>query len=594
MVPGAAVTEWLACSSPTKPNRVQTPAGGNRAGRCRWTADFLGDLPFPPPLHFRSCFTLISFHPHQLSRARCTEPPKSLSSQQQLSNKACRSCNREGAGSRPVFVEAALSPEHRQGAVIQGRRREKLHEEKNKEQNRELGVYSLLRWVGTCKIGATGSERLTCSHPTKTSRIQSHAWSLPDFRMWESCRTIPLVGAFSRGSPVFPTLSFRRCSILTSITLIDSQDLGVKRHPNLFTNSPAKFALLFGAIKLNTHPAANGKTTPPRVCTVFSIVGIVADVAAGRRVFSVISRFQCPRHSGAASYSPHVTLIGSEDLDVNSHPNLFTHCFPPFCWLVTTFRCLVRLEFSVQAECRVQLRKSVTRGSCHIRPRRLLMGSYIATANNVKVNALCSLVPVVQVSARAIQVQIQRENMYLTQSGATVAEWPACSPPITAIRAQSPAGSLRILACGNSAGRCRLLAGLLGDLPLPPPTPTPAPPPLSHFNHPHRLSAPARLPPMRTGLNPRPGHRVFACGNSAGGFLGYLSFPPPFRSGAAPYSPESPSSALKTSTLRAAQISSLFSRHVPDCKYTQVTKISDSEPDRRGGSVTLGQTGETD
>ncbi|KAJ8871827.1 hypothetical protein PR048_028167 [Dryococelus australis] len=35
----------------------------------------------------------------------------------------------------------------------------------------------------------------------------------PDFRMWESCRTMPLVGGFSRGSPVSPGLSFRRCSI---------------------------------------------------------------------------------------------------------------------------------------------------------------------------------------------------------------------------------------------------------------------------------------------------------------------------------------------------------------------------------------------
>ncbi|KAJ8866140.1 hypothetical protein PR048_033664, partial [Dryococelus australis] len=50
----------------------------------------------------------------------------------------------------------------------------------------------------------------------------------PDFRMWESCRTMPLVGGFSRGSPVSPALSFRRCSILTSITLIGSQDLDVK------------------------------------------------------------------------------------------------------------------------------------------------------------------------------------------------------------------------------------------------------------------------------------------------------------------------------------------------------------------------------
>ncbi|KAJ8872508.1 hypothetical protein PR048_026114 [Dryococelus australis] len=40
-------------------NRVQSPAvslrifaSGNRAGRCRWSAGFLGDIPFPPPFHF--------------------------------------------------------------------------------------------------------------------------------------------------------------------------------------------------------------------------------------------------------------------------------------------------------------------------------------------------------------------------------------------------------------------------------------------------------------------------------------------------------------------------------------------------------------
>ncbi|KAJ8883138.1 hypothetical protein PR048_014978 [Dryococelus australis] len=52
---------------------------------------------------------------------------------------------------------------------------------------------------------------------------------------------------------------------------------------------------------------------------------------------------------------------------------------------------------------------------------------------------------------------------------ATVAERLACSPPTKEIRVQSPAGPLRPLACGNRAGRCRWLAGILGDLPLPPP-----------------------------------------------------------------------------------------------------------------------------
>ncbi|KAJ8872081.1 hypothetical protein PR048_025682 [Dryococelus australis] len=75
----------------------------------------------------------------------------------------------------------------------------------------------------------------------------------------------------------------------------------------------------------------------------------------------------------------------------------------------------------------------------------------------------------------------------------------------------------------------------------------------------------SRLPPRRTGFNPRPGHRISASGNRAGrcrwsvGFLGDLPFPPPLHSGAAPYSLQSPSSVLKTSLLRATQLSSLFS-----------------------------------
>ncbi|KAJ8865711.1 hypothetical protein PR048_033231 [Dryococelus australis] len=64
-------------------------------------------------------------------------------------------------------------------------------------------------------------------------------------------------------------------------------------------------------------------------------------------------------------------------------------------------------------------------------------------------------------------------------------------------------------------------------------------------------------------FNPRPVHREFRMWESCrtmplvGGFSRDLPFPPPLHSGAAPYSPQSPSSALKTSLLRAAQISSL-------------------------------------
>ncbi|KAJ8893832.1 hypothetical protein PR048_006433 [Dryococelus australis] len=57
VTPWAAVAERLACSP--SPRRTglslagsrRTSACGNRAGRCRWPAGFLGDLPFPPLFH---------------------------------------------------------------------------------------------------------------------------------------------------------------------------------------------------------------------------------------------------------------------------------------------------------------------------------------------------------------------------------------------------------------------------------------------------------------------------------------------------------------------------------------------------------------
>ncbi|KAJ8885521.1 hypothetical protein PR048_011719 [Dryococelus australis] len=47
---GGLVAVRLACSPSNMANRVQSLAG-NRARRCRWSAGFLEDLPFPPPFH---------------------------------------------------------------------------------------------------------------------------------------------------------------------------------------------------------------------------------------------------------------------------------------------------------------------------------------------------------------------------------------------------------------------------------------------------------------------------------------------------------------------------------------------------------------
>ncbi|KAJ8887532.1 hypothetical protein PR048_013748 [Dryococelus australis] len=68
--PGPTAREQSEFSPPTKANRVHHPAeslrifaSGNRAGRCRWSAGFLEDLPFPLALAIPRLTVLTSFHP---------------------------------------------------------------------------------------------------------------------------------------------------------------------------------------------------------------------------------------------------------------------------------------------------------------------------------------------------------------------------------------------------------------------------------------------------------------------------------------------------------------------------------------------------
>ncbi|KAJ8871499.1 hypothetical protein PR048_027821 [Dryococelus australis] len=73
--------------------------------------------------------------------------------------------------------------------------------------------------------------------PPRRTGFNSRVGSLLDIRMWKSQRTMSLVGGFTRGYSVSPAFSFRRCSILTSITLISSQNLAVESLQNVFTHS---------------------------------------------------------------------------------------------------------------------------------------------------------------------------------------------------------------------------------------------------------------------------------------------------------------------------------------------------------------------
>ncbi|KAJ8895233.1 hypothetical protein PR048_000558 [Dryococelus australis] len=99
------------------------------------------------------------------------------------------------------------------------------------------------------------------------------------------------------------------------------------------------------------------------------------------------------------------------------------------------------------------------------------------------------------------------------------------------------------------------------------------------FTKANRVQSPAgSLPDFRMWESCR-----MRCRWSAG-FLGDLPFPPPFHSGAPPYSPQSPSSAFKTTLLRAAQISSL---NVFDCDGFAWLPCGVDSPLTSGGRVVV-------
>ncbi|KAJ8870523.1 hypothetical protein PR048_029546 [Dryococelus australis] len=70
----------------------------------------------------------------------------------------------------------------------------------------------------------------------------------------------------------------------------------------------------------------------------FSYVGIVPDNASGRRVYSEISRFPHPLHSGAAPSSHHFPLVGCQDLDWFKRTDCSLMCKMAEWWLGLEYR----------------------------------------------------------------------------------------------------------------------------------------------------------------------------------------------------------------------------------------------------------------
>ncbi|KAJ8878508.1 hypothetical protein PR048_019086 [Dryococelus australis] len=207
----------------------------------------------------------------------------------------------------------------------------------------------------------------SASHPGGPVRLPVEL--PPDFRMWESCWTMPLVGGSSRISPVFP-----------------------------------------------------------------------------------------PFRSGAAPFSPQYTRVGPQDLDVKSRIQQTSNKASIHFVSVLT-------RVNIHDRC-PRKKLYVPENNCtkHLQFAKEYMDKPIDT---IFFPHDVLLMSVSKLTKRLVRFSSLNHSFRVGGGGGTVAERLTCSPPTKAFRVQSPAGSLRMLARGNRAGRCRWSAGFLGNLPFP-------------------------------------------------------------------------------------------------------------------------------
>ncbi|KAJ8880924.1 hypothetical protein PR048_017397 [Dryococelus australis] len=415
---GAAVAERLACPPPTTANRVQSPAGplpdfrsGNRAGRCRLSAGFLRDLPFPP-VPFSPHFTIIGSqdlvnirHISQLNSARKPWSKGDVKCQGRGGRTPARNntpqCARHD-GQLPMKYKIdrhkpdrfCLPTSNFGLEMISILCRVVRHETQNVTTlKNEIVLQAFL----TMKRKTTGYNHLenSSAHYPQIEDRQAEKKTSPD--VWsvprQSRLVRPLVVAAhapvhplspSRSAPsqdtqlnlILPCFAAtpRRCTATrqlkretfpcSSLAEHKEKHLSYALMPgctNIFpdprsndlssepgfslilvpflccTNEIARFCISDSSISvpnrrghgavvvtlLASHQGEMGSIFDG-VAPGFSHAGNVPDNAAGRRVFSG-SPVPPPLHHGAGPHSPRLTLIDSQNLNVKSRPNIFTH-----------------------------------------------------------------------------------------------------------------------------------------------------------------------------------------------------------------------------------------------------------------------------
>ncbi|KAJ8878509.1 hypothetical protein PR048_019087 [Dryococelus australis] len=256
-----------------QPGHSRIFASGNRAWRCRWSAGFLEDLPFPPPLnsvaashspHFTLIGPILFTHSLTLLNSTVLHAGRSDSSVPQpapISASLLSYISDENhmwillQGSAPL-VKERVATESDETSLSISLRFSKCEPDGHRVQFSIGSCFTSTVSVGwtrasevkkrgsdtgdtnthaerliaptrkACSVSAvtlgTVAEWLDRSPPTKANRAQSPAGS-PDFRMWESCRTMPFPPPFHSGAAPYSSVlktSLLRAVQISSLTLM--------------------------------------------------------------------------------------------------------------------------------------------------------------------------------------------------------------------------------------------------------------------------------------------------------------------------------------------------------------------------------------
>ncbi|KAJ8888257.1 hypothetical protein PR048_007744 [Dryococelus australis] len=385
--------------------------------------------------------------------------------------------------------------------------------------------------------------------------------SIPDFRSWEPCRLTPLVGEFSRESPIFPGLTFRECSIplrwLTSTNEIKLRDVKLQPYTNHGLDEPTitfvyrwdlrredgRVHCEICAADISKHPAIL------RTRVAYTCRPPASGPPSTRRLWP-------PEYEESLNdYAINLSSLKMAD---------FRHVLsvPQVCGIFTVFFLHLTLH-----GCTVADGDEIYDFKHGRIPRDLQNSPWPPEEDSICIRNRCG-----ELCSRRSSVALCRNSVK-----ATLPKHMEVYPAQGHLRCWMLDGLGNGLHVGSPGFREKSYAEAktsisyvhTGSLPL-------AVGRMSFMRREYvtastlenmvhsqdigeanRVRFPAGLP-----LPPGSSHVKVVLDNATGRqlFLGELPFPPPLNSGAAPYSPHtSPSSALKASVLRAAQITPLHS-----------------------------------